>query len=67
MFMGGGVLWVPAPLLRMAASLLSNFYELPASFRGAGGGEVSGGGTLYMKWGAENNYSHKRGLWGERK
>ena len=23
-------------------------------FRGAGGGEVSGGGTLYMKWGADN-------------
>jgi hypothetical protein len=22
------------------------------AFRGAGGGEVSGGGTLYMKWGA---------------
>ena len=21
----------------------------------AGGGEVSGGGTLYMKWGADNN------------
>jgi hypothetical protein len=35
-------------------------------FRGAGGGEVSGGGTLYMKWGADNYYCHKRGLWGER-
>jgi hypothetical protein len=34
-------------------------------FRGAGGGEVSGGGTLYMKWGADNS-CHKRGLRGER-
>jgi hypothetical protein len=35
-------------------------------FEGLDGGcPVSGGGTLYMKWGAENNYSHKRGLWGE--
>jgi hypothetical protein len=33
-------------------------------FRGAGGGEVSGGGTLYMKWGADNS-CHKRGLRGE--
>jgi hypothetical protein len=33
----------------------------------SGGGEVSGGGTLYMKWGADNYYCHKRGLWGERK
>jgi hypothetical protein len=35
----GGVLWVPAPTLRMAASLLFNINELPASFRGAGGGK----------------------------
>jgi hypothetical protein len=36
-------------------------------FRSAGGGEVSGGGTLYMKWGADNCHCHKRGLRGERK
>jgi hypothetical protein len=35
-------------------------------FRGAGGGEVSGGGTLYMKWGADNCHCHKRGLRGEK-
>jgi hypothetical protein len=29
-------------------------------FRGAGGGEVSGGGTLYMKWGADNKLSQAR-------
>jgi hypothetical protein len=33
---------------------------MPASFRGAGGGEVSGGGTLYMKWGADNKLSQAR-------
>jgi hypothetical protein len=30
------------------------------AFRGAGGGEVSGGGTLYMKWGADNKLSQAR-------
>ena len=30
------------------------------SIQGAGGGEVSGGGTLYMKWGAENKFSQAR-------
>jgi hypothetical protein len=30
------------------------------TFRGAGGGEVSGGGTLYMKWGADNKLSQAR-------
>jgi hypothetical protein len=29
-------------------------------FRSAGGGEVSGGGTLYMKWGADNKLSQAR-------
>jgi hypothetical protein len=33
---------------------------MPALFRGAGGGEVSGGGTLYMKWGADNKLSQAR-------
>jgi hypothetical protein len=33
-------------------SILDCFASL---FRGAGGGEVSGGGTLYMKWGAGRN------------
>ena len=34
--------------------------------QGCGGGEVSGGGTHYMQWGADNCNCHKRGLWGER-
>jgi hypothetical protein len=46
------------------ASLL--LFCLLSEFRGAGGGEVSGGGTLYMKWGADNYNCHKRGLWGEK-
>ena len=28
--------------------------------QGCGGGEVSGGGTLYMKWGADNKLSQAR-------
>jgi hypothetical protein len=48
----------------MACCLYSSDFVVFA-FRGAGGGEVSGG-TLYMKWGADNCYCHKRGLRGER-
>jgi hypothetical protein len=33
--------------------------------QGAGGGEVSGGGTLYMKWGADN-YIVTSAVYGER-
>jgi hypothetical protein len=36
---------------RVVSHGLLNFCCL-SRFRGAGGGEVSGGGTLYMKWGA---------------
>ena len=41
------------------------FFWFVFCVQGCGGGEVSGGGTLYMKWGADNN-CHKRGLRGKR-
>jgi hypothetical protein len=44
----------------MGVCLLSYLLVLVGSFRGAGGGEVSGGGTLYMKWGADNKLSQAR-------
>ena len=37
-----------------------NLFGVVCLFRGAGGVEVSGGGTLYMKWGAENKFSQAR-------
>jgi hypothetical protein len=50
-----------------SVSFLFSLFCLFFGVQGCGGGEVSGGGTLYMKWGADNYYCHKRGLWGERK
>jgi hypothetical protein len=44
---------------------ISSIFFVCVFIQGAGGGEVSGGGTLYMKWGADNS-CHKRGLRGER-
>jgi hypothetical protein len=41
-------------------AITSTSHSLWCGFRGAGGGEVSGGGTLYMKWGADNKLSQAR-------
>jgi hypothetical protein len=53
-WVGGG--WVAARRLRSIAVgswiFMITKIVLGYVFRGAGGGEVSGGGTLYMKWGA---------------
>ena len=56
-FLWGGGGWVGS---RTAIELLENSghcivrhsYEFVCRVNQAGGGEVSGGGTLYMKWGA---------------
>jgi hypothetical protein len=57
-FLWGGGGWVgsrPAIEEQCSSGVLSiTLANISArdQFRGAGGGEVSGGGTLYMKWGA---------------
>jgi hypothetical protein len=44
----------PAIEVQVIVGLLSKFYnkDLVLIEASSGGGEVSGGGTLYMKWGA---------------
>jgi hypothetical protein len=44
----------------LGSFILQTSFALFLWFRGAGGGEVSGGGTLYMKWGADNKLSQAR-------
>jgi hypothetical protein len=44
--------WLNGQLQNLGACVFFFFKFCGCSFNHSGGGEVSGGGTLYMKWGA---------------